>query len=203
MNPSKDEESWVPDDCHMPDLSYLNSKVILTLMLNRAFVGGGPSDPKSNALVTNFVRISDKVVSEYESTRLELRKFVETPNNVLSTLLIATGHCEMMITCFVRAVRLGRSIRRDQLGPNIDRGTPILKDSIYSRVKDLRNAIEHVDSQIANDTWVEGKPVCLRLYKNKMELSGLEIRFDEFAKWVVDLNIISEELAEYSEKKSI
>jgi hypothetical protein len=40
----------------------------LTFVLNRVFAGGGPKDPKSYALVMNFIRIVDHFVAEYEQT---------------------------------------------------------------------------------------------------------------------------------------
>jgi hypothetical protein len=59
---------WPPTTCEMPDLSNLSANASLTFVLNRVFAGGGPKDPKSYALVMNFIRIVDHFVAEYEQT---------------------------------------------------------------------------------------------------------------------------------------
>ena len=190
---------WPPKTCEMPDLSSLNSKTSLTLLLNRVFAGGGPKDPKSYALVMNFIRVVDVLVTEYESARESLAKFVNTPNDVISPLLVVTGSFELCITTMVRAINLGRRIRRDRRGPTISRKMSALSDAVWERVNGMRNAIEHIDSELANGSWVPGEPVCLLLKNNRLELAGREILYSELAGWITQLQQLSEELAQYKE----
>ena len=150
---------WPPKTCEMPDLPRLNSKTSLTLLLNRVFAGGGPKDPKSYALVMNFIRVVDVLVTEYESARESLAKFVNTPNDVISPLLVATGSFELCITTMVRAVNLGRRIRRGRRGPTISKKMSVLSDTVWERVNGMRNAIEHIDSELANGSWVPGHKI--------------------------------------------
>lgn len=192
-------DQWPPKTCEMPDLSGLNSKASLTLILNRMFAGGGPKDAKSYALVMNFVRVVDKLVVEYEGARTSLINFVNTPNNVVSPLLVATGECESCISTMIRAVNLGRRIRRDPYGPQLARQIPVLANGIWSRVNDMRNAIEHIDSQIANSIWVPGEPVCLFLKNDRLKLIGEEIQYSELADWITQLHQLAEQLAQYKE----
>ena len=190
---------WPPKTCEMPDLSDLNSKASLMLILNRMFAGGGPKDSKSYALVMNFIRIVDKLVVEYESARASLSEYINTPNNVISPLLVATGECESCITTMVRAINLGRRIRRDQNGPQLARTIPVLAKAVGSRANDMRNAIEHIDGQIVKDTWVPGEPVCLLLKNDRLELIGEELEYSELAAWISQLQQLAEQLAQYRE----
>lgn len=42
----------------------------------------------------NFVRITDKVVRFYEATRFHLTEFVNSANNVFSSIFVATDFAE-------------------------------------------------------------------------------------------------------------
>lgn len=190
---------WPPKTCEMPDLSRLNAKASLTLVLNRMFAGGGPEDPKSYALVMNFIRVVDKLVMDYERTRVALKEYVSTPNNVISPLIYATNNCESCITTMIRTIKLGRRIRRDQNGPSIAKKIAVLSGSVWSKVNDMRNAIEHVDGQIINDTWVPNEPLCLLVKSDRLELIGEEILYSELAEWVLQLNELAIQLAQYKE----
>jgi hypothetical protein len=150
-----------PKSCEMPILSDINSQISITLVLNRMFAGGGPKDPKSYALVMNFIRIVDKLVVEYEQTRAALTEFISTPNEVISPIMYATNYCESCISTLIRAINLGRRIRRDPNGPEIARKIAVLSDSVCSRVKAMKNAIEHIDEKIIKNTWTPGEPLCL------------------------------------------
>jgi len=193
---------WPPKTCEMPDLAGLNAKASLTLLLNRMSAAGGPKDPKSYAFVMNFIRVVDKLIVEYERTRAALNEYVSTPNNVISPLIYATNNCESCITTMVRAIKLGRRIRRDQNGPPIAKKMPVLFDSIWSKLNEMRGAIEHIDEQFSNNTWVPGEPVCLLLKSDRLELTGREILYVELADWVRQLNNLAIQLAQYKESSS-
>jgi len=190
---------WPPKTCEMPDLSGLKSKAVLTLILNRMFAGGGPKNSKSYALVMNFVRIVDKLITEYDETRASFTEFVNTPNNVILPLFVATGECESCITTIVRSINLVRRIRRDHTGPQIAQKIPALSDGVWSRLNGMRNAIEHIDTQIANNTRVPGEPVCLLLKNDRLELIGEVIEYKDLADWIRQLQQLSEQLAQYKE----
>jgi hypothetical protein len=186
----------------MPDLSGLNAKASLTLLLNRMFAGGGPKALKSYAFVMNFIRLADKLIIEYERTRTALNEYVNTPNNVISPIIYATNNCESCITTMVRAIKLGHRIRRDQNGPTIMRKIPVLSDSVWSRVNKMRVAIEHIDDGFCGSTWVPGDPPCLLLKSDRLELIGEEILYVELADWVRQLSDLAIQLALYKESWS-
>jgi len=168
-------------------------------MLNRVFAGGGPTEQKSYALVMNFVRIVDKLVADYERTRANLTEFVNTPNNVMAPLIYATNNCESCITTIIRAIKLGRRIRRDQNGPQIAKKLFVLSDSVSIKLNGIRNAIEHIDDHIASDTWTPDEPICLIIKNDRLEVVSEEITYAELADWVRQLNELAEKLAMYKE----
>lgn len=169
-------------------------------MLNRVFAGGGPSEQKSYALLMNFVRIVDKLVADYERTRANLIDYVNAPNNMMAPLIYATNNCESCITTMIRAIRLGRRIRRDPNGPKIAKKISVLSDAIWNKLNSMRIAIEHIDEQIVSDTWVPDQPVCLIINNDRLELASEEITYAELATWVQQLNDLAGKLALYKEE---
>ena len=49
-------------------------------------------------------------------------------NTHMSPLFAATGACENVITTMIRAIHMGRRIRRDQFGPTLNRKIPVLSN---------------------------------------------------------------------------
>lgn len=190
------QKEW-PTRCDMPDLSELQPAVTLSLILHRMFAGGGPTNPKSFALVANLVRIVDALVRDYEYARLSLTRYVNTPNEVISPLFEAISYSEECITNLLRAIRMARRIRSDEYGPPIDKYLPVLHDNVASRVTELRNAIEHVDGALIDGTWSEADPNCLITRDDRLELYGKEILYVELAKWITALHTIAVKLAQF------
>jgi hypothetical protein len=190
---------WPPTACEMPDLSHLSANTSLAFVLNRVFTGGGPKDPKSYALVMNFIRIVDHLVAEYEQTRAALTEFVNTPNNVISPIFDATNYYESCISTMIRVIRLGRRIRNDRKSPPIAKKIPVLSNQIWDRVNNMRGAIQHIDERISKNTWLPGEPVCLLVKSDRLELNGEEILYSELADWVKQLNELGAQLAPFKE----
>jgi hypothetical protein len=152
---------WPPTTCEMPDLSNLSANASLTFVLNRVFAGGGPKDPKSYALVMNFIRIVDHLVAEYEQTWAALTEFVNTPNNVISPIFYATNYCESCISTMIRAVRLGRRIRNDRKSPPLAKKIPVFSDQIWDRINNMRGLSNISMSELARiHGFLVSLPVC-------------------------------------------
>ena len=68
-------EGWPPDKCEMPDLSDLNPKLILNLMVRRIIGKYNLANPKTYSLVMSYIRLTDKLVDDYNRTRSTLTEF--------------------------------------------------------------------------------------------------------------------------------
>jgi hypothetical protein len=202
-----ENDGWPPERCDMPDLSHLNAMMSLNFLLNRVFGGGGSSDAKSYAFAMNFVRIVDILLLDYEKVRIELVRYINSPNHVISPLLIATGSCEALIGTALRAIKIARRMRSDRNAPAnapvIQRRISVLADSIADRIGGMRDAIQHIDGQIAGNTWSPGDAVCLFLKNDRMELAGQHILYSEMADWVLQLHALSNQVACYRPPKTV
>jgi hypothetical protein len=186
----------------MPDLSRLNAKASLLLVANWVVSSGGAKDPKSNAYVMSFVRVVDRIVLDYERARAALIEYVSSPNTLITPLIRATNDCESCISAMIRAINLARRVRGDQKGPQLQRRIRVLSGPVSKKLNAMRNAMEHVDGQIADDAWVPGAPLCLLLKNDGLELAGVEIGYTELAQWVEQLNDLALQLAQYKEPQT-
>lgn len=199
---SSNSKEWPPLNCQMLDLNNLKGSPSLALFLNRYFRGGGPKDEKSYALVMNFVRIVDKILIDYHVIYEQMQGVSKVrDNSSMWKMISATSYCESLISNIVRAIRLGRRIRRHQSSPPIAK-MEVLSDGVWDRINTLRRAIEHIDEDIADNTWREGNPVCLLLKNDAIELQGAIIYYTELSEWVKQLYNLATSLAIYIEPPS-
>ena len=196
---SNKSERRLPKRCEMPDLSNLNSKVILTFILNAMLKGGGPRDLQAWALVISYVRLVDKAVVEYQSARAYLEEYVTTDFFHMSPVFRATGHIETCIGTLKRAIRALDRIRRDQQSPEIPKHLPVLSGQTPERITEVRDAMEHMDERILNGQLPTIEALCL-LTDDGLDFCGTRVSFTELASWVKQLHSLSESLASYVEK---
>jgi len=183
----------------MPDISDLTDINTLGLMLNVIFRKAGPTDYQARALWTNYVRLVDQVVREYNAARKELQLYVNTPNNVMSPLFVCTGHFESCITTMKRAIVFARRMRRHKNGPQI--GKYEVLASSGKKIVDLRDAIEHLDEDILKGNIPQGSSILLKVNSDSLELAGNEIFFSDLAKWIRELHKIASELIDYRDEE--
>jgi hypothetical protein len=188
-------EGWPPDRCEMPELSGLNRKLILNLAVRRFIGKYNLADPKTYSLVMSYVRLVDKLIDEYDRTRNTLVEFVTTPGNVMSPLVFATNHCESFLTTMVRVIKLGQRIRKDQNGPPIAKRNPVFTGEVFRRVNNMRCAIEHIDSQIAKNTWNPDAPYMLLLKNDRLTLLGEEITYADLADWCRQIHAVGSDVS--------
>lgn len=199
MTEGLEAKEW-PTKCDAPDLSSLEQKLTINLMLNRAFVGGGPSNGRSFALVVNYVRVVDALVIDYNQFRGSLHEYVTTPNTHISPLFNAISDAEECVSNLLRAIRMARRIRKDKLGPHVEKTITVLRDAIVKRVEDFRNEIQHLDNVLVGGTWQPPDPHCLVTRNDRLELYGKEILYSDLATWITSLHALSVNLAQYKEK---
>jgi len=191
---------WPPKSCEMPDLSKLNDMVMLALMLNRALRGGGPKDHISYALVANFIRFADQTLQEYKAARNALLEYINRPNNnVFGPLFRAIGHCEICLISLNRSINFAKRIQQNRNTLQIPRNLSVLSGAVTERIRNFRNAIEHLDKDILNGKIQKGEPVSLLVNSDSIELLGEEIYFKEIAVWIQELNSLASTLGTHTE----
>lgn len=192
--------TW-PDRCEMPDLSELSSASSIDSALNRMFSGGGSKDPVSHALQINFNRMVDMLVENYEAARRYQTIASTRDGSVpLHALITAIGLFENCITTALRAISFARRLKNHTRGRMISKQS-VLSDSVGDRIRELRNAIEHLDRDLASGNWVKWHAYCLIPKEDHIILGEQRIDYLELAGWITQLHGIAQETAQYKESQ--
>jgi hypothetical protein len=197
---------WPPKRCDMPDLSNLSGKLTVSYFLNRTLGGSGLAiEGSGQAFFLNLVRLVDKTVIEYEYARQYLQRYVNS-NNKTSLLLRCVGHMETCVDTlnrvFLHLRRLRTALCKEQSRtgealPEIDR-RQIPKGPDMDRVRDVRNAVQHMDDRITKGEAGEGKaPIGLMVKSDSIEIANREIYFAELALWIEQVYRATKRLTSY------
>ena len=109
----------------MPPVDHLSSRGILNLLLDRAFPGipaGLPPGRTVIGLFTNFCRLTDKALREYDASRAELLLYLSPQDGLLriSPYLRAIDHMENCISATHRAaLNAGAAGQQDRAGQRL------------------------------------------------------------------------------------
>jgi len=170
----------------MPSVDHMSNKSSLNVLLDRAFSGlpaGLPPDRSLVGLFTNFVRLIDKALREYDAARAELMLYV-VPHEGLRTspYLRAIDHMENCVSATHRAVLNGRALQANMVG----RSGPRLTALQEQRLSHVRNAVEHSDEKIlgrqkfkSSPSFVAGEPFSLRLANRSMVIGSNVLTYKE------------------------
>jgi hypothetical protein len=140
--PRADRISLTAKGLDMPAVDHLSNKSAHNVLLDRAISGrpaGLSPDRTMVALFTNFARLTDKVLREYDAARAELRRSVEPqPGLTTSHYLRAIDHMENCVGATHRAVLNAKALRENRIG----RAGPRLTKRQSERLAFVRNAVE-------------------------------------------------------------
>lgn len=191
---------WPPQVCEAPDLSGLDSRTSVGFMLNRVFGGGGPTDRRAYAFAMNFIRLVDSLLLEYEEARQSLLRYLTAPRDVFefSPFVRSTGQFENCISTLMRVVNLLNKLRSSRSGIVVDRKLAICSAKAQAKIRALRNAIEHLDSELSADALGTDQGLCLLVMSDRLQLGAAEILYSELASWISELNTLSREVATFN-----
>ena len=156
--PRADRVSLTADNLVIPPVDHLSNKGTLNVLLDRTMSGlpaGLPPDPTMVGLFTNFSRLTDKALREYDAARAELLLYVSPYDGLrTSPYLRAIDHMENCVSATHRAVLNARALRADKIG----RAGPRLTPRQEERLAHLRNAIEHSDEKLQGKSFGNSPP---------------------------------------------
>jgi hypothetical protein len=172
-------------DLDMPPVDDMSNKNSHNVLLDRIY-SGVPADLRADrsliGLFTNFARLTDKALREYDAARAELSLFAS--QGVLGTdrYLRAIDHMENCIGATHRAVLNARALRENKVG----RSGPRLTELQERRLGAVRHAVEHSDEKIRgipkNRKWppfTAGEPYSLRLANRSMVIGANVLMYNE------------------------
>ena len=156
----------------------------------------GPRKPLSSQIADGYVRLTEKAIIEYSMARDRLTAFLA--NGVADDYFRAQDHFETCVNAIHRAIlyldRLRRlGLRKSDRSPFIPRprDLEILSDSVRSRVRDFRDASEHLDNDIIDGKLAPTADVGVHLGWDVAQVAGLHITYSEAASWLRQLDLFA------------
>jgi hypothetical protein len=167
--PRADRLSLNAEGFNMPSVDHMSNRGSLNVLLDRTFSGLPPGLPSSRVLVglfTNFVRLTDKALREYDADRTELFSYLRSSADLRTAHYVrAIDHIENCVSATHRAVLNSNALRKN----NVGRSRPRLTDRQETRLKEVRHAIEHSDEKLLGKQYrnsppfATGEPYSIRL----------------------------------------
>lgn len=134
--------------------------------LKTAVLGQRLGDFRSQALITNFVRLVELSHISYRNGRHFALSFWEDHTTIaIGDLERSISYFETCITSVDRATRFMRRIRKNEQIPIELRrafaGVKFATDAAHEQIRTIRNAIHHMDEEVLRGAFQEGMTTAL------------------------------------------
>lgn len=188
--------TWITS-CSAPDLGHLDIPVIANYLLNLAFVNrGGHNDPQVRSYVHSFILGTDKALRAYNAGRARLLEYTQSQNST-TLLLHGSSEFETCITTLKRCLSLADRMASHPENPEIERTLRRLLDSYQRTVRPIRDAIEHMDEDIARGEVRPGDPLMLAVSQDGafLEIGQHRLAFVALGACLSQLHVLARALA--------
>jgi len=196
----------------MPDISDLTTPLLPSLLV-QALIGNKELSRKTILYRSNFIRLVDKAVFEYQESRSTIINQIEEmqrPDEEMAEtgrilyILNFTDHFENCINATARLLKLLDRIKKEYGPPSIPK---VVRNSVKAHSKSISNvriAIEHMDEIIRKDEIVEGQPVMLSVGDNgdKATIASYHIKFNDLAITLHKLHAVAKQLLQSGSNQS-
>jgi len=184
-------------ECKMPDLSDLEVPLIRCL-LPKLLAGEPLFNQKTGSYMRNFIRLLDHAIFEYMETRETVLADVAEEKRPTEEM-IRTGrqfhfigfvnHFEACINAVARVLKLLYRIKSEPNAPKFPRLLRRLTENQSKGIKDIRDAIEHMDEIIQKGELRPGQPIMLFMSAegDKATIGGYHVEFATFASLIRSL----------------
>jgi hypothetical protein len=153
----------------------------------RAIIGELPSQGDRNGYlgIFNLVRLTDKSINEYLAAYEACTDFDTHKNEGrISPYFRAIDNFESCINSLFRATRHAQRLRPRIKTDKLDSADWKAVRNAQSRLKGLRNTIEHTEEELAKGTITDEKLGMLWLYENHLAMVDCQINYADLVMWI-------------------
>jgi hypothetical protein len=177
----------------MPSLEHLEQSLRSKRDLGKLLGVHAQPSGRARQIADGYVRLVEKAVLEYQESRTKLVAFLV--DGTADREYRAQDHFESCVQSLHRAMEYLEHLRR--FGYKRGDGTPfiprpreveVLRDSIRAQVRDMRDAVEHLDRDILEGRLPETAKVGIHLGWEKATLGSLTLDYAGVAKWITQLH---------------
>lgn len=177
----------------MPSLDHLEISLRSKRDLGKLL--GVHAQPRGRArqIADGYVRLVEKAILEYKEARSNLIAFLA--DGTADHLHRAQDHFESCIHALHRALIYFNRLRN--FGYKRQDGTPfiprpreleVLRETVRKPVRDMRDALEHLDNDILDGTLPEDSPAGPHLGWDIATLGAYKLRYADVTRWIEQLH---------------
>jgi hypothetical protein len=186
-------------ECKAPDISDLGESLLGRTITSLVFQGRKPPDSSiALRLLTGFLVVTDKAIREYSAGRATLIEYSGSQNTT-RLFVEGLGRFETCIHSAKRGFRFLERMGSQSELPSVSRTLRKLMGNWEKSITPIRNAIEHIDDDIAAETALPiGTPHLLAMNHEGdcLEIARHNIKLDDLAKVLRALHRVARELLE-------
>ncbi len=172
-------------------------------MLNIVFTPEGPKDPLLRRQYSNFIRLVDFSVNQYELTRHHLDAVIVDREASLGHMWSSMDYLEVCVVTTHRALNSLNSISRHKGASTIPRAIRrLLQTFDNNTLRNIRDAIMHVEKDINAGIIETGESHALQTTEDgrTATIGEHSIVLEELANVISSLHNLAKQISEYREK---
>lgn len=197
------QEPLMRSNYQIPALEGLEFNVVDFFL--QVFAGRGPKDRVAYSLMSNFIRLTDLAVDEYNLGRKAFLDFISSEEEVkISRAYRAASHFEVCINAIHRAIAHLKVIRsRKDIPTTIKdlcpRRSVVLAKSVTTRVTGMRNLVMHLEEGLNMAEIASNESIMMLAGETGVELGKYRFTYVEMVTWLRELHNIAQKFSHYSE----
>ncbi len=177
----------------MPNLDHLETSLRSKRDLGKLLGVHAQPSGRARQIADGYVRLVEKAILEYKEARSNLIAFLA--DGTADHLHRAQDHFESCIQTLHRALIYFDRLRN--FGYKRQDGTPfiprprdleVLRETVRKPVRDMRDALEHLDSDILDGTLSEDSPAGPHLGWDIATLGTHTLRYADVTRWIEQLH---------------
>lgn len=186
----------------------------------RLMLGSFSDSYATNALTANYLRLVEAALQEYRLAKVEVNEFWSRHDSIpLGAMHRAIAHYESCIVDMHRAILCFKRLRKSPSVPldlrsilqNENR--TLRTDTTNKLLKDIRDAIQHLEEKVLNGDIPAGTPFMLnptgpetpipaepsQTLKtiDRLTIGNLEVEFEQLARWLAELGSCARTISRY------
>ena len=187
------------------------------------FVGSPSQNPQINALAGTYMRLVEAAIVEYRLGSVALRQvWADHTSLGLRAMHRSISHFESCVSDMHRAIAAYRRLRnhpdRDPLSAYLAGVKPaFIADKIAFRVRDMRDAVHHLEEKVVKGEMAEGQSVALRpdgqevphptepgqtiKMFDRLAIGPHQLMFSEIAAWLSEMSAVATTVARFDPRQ--
>lgn len=211
-------------DFALPEISE-PSTAISDYWLRYFFVGSPSQNYQVNVLASTYMRLVEAAIVEYQLGSEALRKvWSDSSSFGVRAMHRSISHFESCISNMHRAIAAYRRLRshpdRDQLSVHLADVKPaFLSDKIANQLRNMRDAVHHLDEKVVNREVTLGQPMALKpdgvevphpteegqtiKTFDRLVIGPHMVKFSDVADWLTEMSAVAAKIAQFDARNAI